>query len=71
MGVGRSPVVPEKRALEDAPGPISAFEFSSSEQTPSDASRGGGDCEACACSLEGKEETRSSLLFVLKEETCT
>ena len=25
MGVGRSPVVPEKRALEDAPGPISAF----------------------------------------------
>ena len=69
MGVGRSPVVPEKRALEDAPGPISAFEFSSSEQTSSDAFRGGGDCEAC--SLEGKEETRSSLLFVLKEETCT
>ena len=67
MGVGRSPVV-RKTCLEDAPGPISAFEFSSSEQT---SSRGGGDCEACACSLEGKEETRSSLLFVLKEETCT
>ena len=29
MGVGRSPVIPRKRALDDALGPNSAFEFSS------------------------------------------